>query len=97
MNYEVEYYQINYKENMKNGIGKLSWINIKSAIVYGLVAGLLAIGMYVIEIGSIFAIDWAKLADAGVMAMVVTLVSLIKNLLTTEAGNFLGVVKVIEK
>lgn len=72
-----------------NGIGQLSWVNIKSAIVYGLLAVILAI----IAKGSIFALDWRVLVDIGVMGV---LTSFVKNIFTTNNGNFAGVVKVID-
>jgi len=72
-----------------NGIGVISWINVKSALVYGLLAVLMAI----IANKSIFGLDWRVLVDTAVMGV---LVSFVKNFLTTNDGNFVGVVKVID-
>jgi len=88
MNYEVEYYQLKEIKNMDNGIFKLSWVNIQSAIIYGLIAVIL----YIISKGSIFGLEWKVLVDVGVLAL---LSSFVKNIFTTEKGNFVGVVKVI--
>lgn len=78
-----------------NGIFKLDWTNIKSALIYGLLAVMLAIGLYLTEVGNIFLIDWRALANAAVFGGLSVVISLIKNLLTTNSGNFLGVVSVI--
>lgn len=72
-----------------NGIGVISWINVKSALVYGLLAVILAI----IAHGSIFGLDKYALVDVAVMGI---LTSFVKNFLTTNDGNFAGVVKVID-
>lgn len=80
---------------------KLDWVNIRSAIVYGVVAiilgALLAIVNYIIDAGTIFGLDWKIVIDKGAMAALgafVAVVSIVKNLLTTDRGNFLGAVKV---
>lgn len=80
---------------MKNGIFKLDWANIKSALVYGLLWALLAMAIDIEKAGSIFNIDWKMIVDGGAIAFIAAVVSLLKNLLTTNQGNFLGVVKVI--
>lgn len=93
---EVEdFYQSNQQNNMKNGIFKLEDSNVKSAVVYGLLWGLLAVLLKVQEAGSIFNLDWKALIDTGVFALIGAGISLLKNLFTTNKGNFLGVVKVI--
>ena len=86
-------YKLNYKKFMQNGVGKLSWTNIKSALVYGLVFGVMAVLMYMVEIGTVFALDWKLMVDAFVFGVIG---SLIKNLLTTNDGNFAGLVKTAE-
>lgn len=82
-------------KNMNNGIGALSKENIKSALVYGLLFGIFAILDGIITTGSIFNIDWKLLVNSGIIAGLGTTVSLIKNLLTTNKGNFVGTIKVI--
>lgn len=69
-------------------MGKISIVNIKSALVYGLLAVILAI----IAKGSIFLLDWRVLVDVGVMGI---LTSFAKNFFTTDSGNFAGVIRVI--
>jgi len=87
---------------MKNGLFKLEWANIKSAIVYGLlmcaVVFILSALETILAHGSIFGVDWKNLIDVGVIAvlgLVVSIVSIIKNLLTTNQGKFLGITTVI--
>ena len=74
---------------MNNGILSLSWINIKSSIVYGL----LGVCVYVISKGTVFGLDWHILVDVGVIGI---LTSLTKNFFTTDSGDFAGVVKVVD-
>ena len=72
----------------------LSKENLKSALVYAFLLGSLAMFIYVQDLGSIFLIDWKVLVNTGAMALIGAIISLIKNLLTTNEGKFLGAVKV---
>ena len=74
---------------------KLNWINIKSALVYGVLSALLAMVLYVTSVGDIFKVSWQALVNSGVFGFLIVLVSLLKNLLTTDSGNFLGIIRVI--
>ncbi len=78
-----------------NGILKLDWTNVKSALVYGVLSAFLAIALYINEVHSVFLIDWKALVNAGVFGGLTAVISLIKNLLTTNSGNFLGIINVI--
>lgn len=78
---------------MQNGIFTLSWANIKSALVYGLLSGLLAVLVYVVSVGDVFALDSHALINAGVFGLAGSIVSIVKNLLTTDSGKFLGAIK----
>ena len=97
-----DFYQLNEEINMSNGIFKLNWVNIKSAVVYGLVTAaivfILSLAESILKAGSIFGIDWKAIIDTASIAalsLFVTCVSLVKNLLTTNVGNFLGITRVI--
>jgi len=81
---------------MKNGILKLSLVNVKSALVYGLLWGLLAVLINVQMAGSVFNLNWRDVLDTGVMAMIAVIISLLKNLFTTDDGKFAGLVDVVE-
>lgn len=85
-----------------NGLFQLSWANIKSAIVYGLLTVLaifaLSIFQSILDVGSIFGLDWKSIIDHSVIAtipLLITGVSLFKNFLTNNKGQFLGVTEVI--
>lgn len=73
---------------------ELSWTNIKSALIYGLLSGFLAIALYAINIGDVFNLDWKALVNSGVFGFLIVIVSLVKNFLTNTDGKFLGIVKV---
>lgn len=77
-----------------NGILKISWVNIKSALVYGGLWGLLAVFIKISEIGEISKLNWQDLLNVFIMAGIAIVIVLFKNLLTTDDGKFLGVVKV---
>lgn len=91
-----------YNLGMKNGYMTLSRENVRSAVVYGLLVSSLtfamAVGQDVLDAGSLLHVDWSESLDRGGVAVVgvlVTVVSVIKNLLTNSQGRFLGVVDVI--
>lgn len=85
-----------------NGLFTLSWSNVKSAIVYGVltlvVSFVLAFAQGVLNAGSIFGLDWKAIVDSAVIATIPTLIVLVslgKNFLTDAQGKFLGKTEVI--
>jgi hypothetical protein len=68
--------------------------DIKSALVSAVLMAVLAMAMYIINAGNIFAIDWNDLANTGIIALLTGVVSLVKSLLTNNNGVFAGSVKV---
>jgi ABC-type glycerol-3-phosphate transport system permease component len=87
---------------MLNGLFTLTWANVKSALIYGALAlittFLLSLLQSVLNAGSIFGLDWKSIIDSAAIATIpvlITFISLGKNLLTTSQGNFLGVTEVI--
>lgn len=85
-----------------NGLFTLTWSNVKSAVVYGVLAlgatFILSFLQSVLNAGSIFGLDWKSIIDSATIATIpvfITFVSLGKNLLTTSQGKFLGVTEVI--
>lgn len=85
-----------------NGLFTLTWSNIKSAVVYGvltaLVTFIVVVGNSILTHGSIYGLDWPNIIDKGILAVLAILVasvSVLKNLLTDDQGKFLGVTKVI--
>ena len=90
-----DYYQDKLKyKGMNNGILKLDWLNVKSSLVYGFLWAILVMMVRVVEAGSFFLVNWKDLVDAGGMAFFAVIIVLIKNLLTTDTGKFVGVVQV---
>lgn len=80
---------------MSSGFLQLDWANVKSAIVYGILTALLSMALYAVSVGDVFALNSHALTNAGVFGGLSVLISLFKNLLTDNGGNFLGAVKVI--
>ena len=79
-------------ENSK--IFVFNWVDVKSAVVSGLLMGLLVIVSSVIASKSIYNLDWANLIDIGIMAFLTSMVSLIKSILTSSSGSFAGLTKI---
>lgn len=85
-----------------NGFLKLNWTNLKSAAVYGVMSAAASVafvvGSDILRHGSVYGIDWHAELDKGgvaIVGIIVTFVSVIKNLLTDAEGKFLGVIEVI--
>ena len=72
----------------------MNWVNIKSALVSGLIMAIITVGSIVISSGDIFSLDMKSLANAGVISFLTAIVSFVKSLLTTQNGNFVGVVNI---
>jgi hypothetical protein len=87
---------------MNNGLFTLTWSNVKSALIYGLLAVvvtfLLVVCQMILDAGSIYGLDWLAILDKGALAVIgvfVSFLSIVKNLLTTADGKFLGFLEVI--
>lgn len=65
--------------------------SLKSALVSGILMAILAIAMYIIAVGDVFSIDARVLINTGVMALLTSVVSLIKSILTTPSGKVAGI------
>lgn len=72
----------------------ITWKNIKSAIVSGLIVGVLGVAGQIISVGDVFKLDWHALVNVGVISALTACVSALKSLLTTDKGNFAGIVKI---
>lgn len=84
------------------GLFNVNWVNIKSAIVYGLltmvVTFIASVAVTVYHAGTFYGIDWAHTIDqAGIEALgfFVAGISVLKNILTNDKGKFLNTVTVI--
>lgn len=75
-------------------MNKLTIENIKGALVSGVLMAVLATIAYVSQTGDIFAIDVKVLANIFVTALLTSVTSIVKNLLTNNAGEFGGIVRV---
>jgi len=76
------------------GFLQLDWTNVRSAVVYGLLTMLVAGLDYVLKLGDTSLIHIHDLTNVMVLAGGVFFISLLKNLLTTSSGKFLGSVQV---
>jgi len=79
---------------MNNQLLSLNLTQVKSALVSAALTALLAMAGYIISVGDIFAVDLYALANAGSLAALTGIVSLLKSTLTTPQGNFVGAVKI---
>jgi len=72
----------------------INWIEIKNGLALALITGIVTMFLQIIEIGSVYDLDWKALMNSGILAFLVLFVSTLKDLLTTKKGNLLGVVQV---
>lgn len=79
---------------MQSDFLSINWLNIKSAITSALIMGFLAICGYILGVGSIWDIDFHNLANAGVLAVLTAIVSILKSYFTTPTGTFAGIVQI---
>ena len=68
--------------------------DIVSAMVSGLLMGLLVVLVEIVQTGSIWGLEWKTLLNLGILAVITSMISFLKSLLTTDSGNFLGKVKI---
>ena len=69
----------------------MNFTNIKSALVSGVIAGILGIAGYIISVGDVFKLDVHSIVNVGILAFLTTIVSLIKTILTTGQGTIVGI------
>lgn len=89
-----QHYKLSSNIIMQTGLFKFSWADFKSALIYGALWGGLTVAIKITEIGSIFDLNWKELIDIFAMTGLAIAITLVKNLLTTKDGNFLGAVRV---
>lgn len=77
---------------MQSGIFTLSWGNVRSALCSAIVTAVLGGAGYILGIGDVFKLDVHTLVNIGALAGLTAIVSLLKNFLTSNQGNFVGVV-----
>lgn len=66
-------------------------LQIKSALISGLLMGFLGVAGYIVSVGDVFKLDIHALVNVLVLSILTTLVSLIKSGLTTTSGTFAGI------
>ena len=64
---------------------------IKSALVSGVIMGILSGLIYIVGIGDIFALNLKSLINVVAIAIATSIVSFIKSSLTSSDGTFAGV------
>lgn len=74
----------------------INWTTIKSALITGVLMGLFVIITEMISAKSVYGLAWSTLINDGIIAFLTIIASLLRSLLTTPSGNFVGLVKVTE-
>jgi len=82
--------------NKMTPLFQVSFVQIKSALVSGIIMAFFAIVGYVLQTGDIFSLDWRTIANVAVLAGLTAATSYLKSGLTTSQGNFAGLVKIAE-
>lgn len=75
----------------------VNWAQIRSACVSIGLAVVLAVAVYIVGVGDIFAIEYKTLINIGVLAGLVGIIDLVKSLLTTKQGDFVGAVNIVKQ
>lgn len=73
----------------------LNKTNFKSAFIYVVLSAAVQVTTYVVTLGDVYTVNTRALVNIGVLSFLMGITSLLKNLLTTDEGKFLGLVKVI--
>jgi len=79
---------------MNSKLFTFNFANVKSAIISGVLMALFAMCTYIVSVGNIFTMDYAQLANIGAIAGVTSIVSLLKSMLTTSDGKFVGMTSI---
>lgn len=80
--------------NKENNMFTINWTAIKSALISGLLMAVLGVCAYIIQVGDIFNISLKVATNIGVMAFLTSIISVVKNFLTTDGGKFAGLTKI---
>lgn len=75
----------------------INFVNIKGALVSGVLMALFMMLIAIKATGSIYNLDYKALVDVGAMALTTSFISLLKSFFTDETGTFAGAVKVADK
>jgi len=70
---------------------RINWLDVKSALVSGVIMALVVVISEILVVGDIFSLDWMLLANTAVIAFLTVIVSFLKSLLTTKEGMIAGV------
>lgn len=73
---------------------KVTWTEVKKALVLGVLMALLVVITEVIAVGDIYGLDWKTLLNLGIIALLTSFASFLQDLLTTRSGRFVGAVKI---
>ena len=80
-----------------NKIFTISWQDLGDAIAIGIIFGLMAVGGYVLNNGDLFTLDVHTLFNTFGLAVIGSIVGLLKNFLTDENGKFAGLLPTVKK
>lgn len=69
----------------------MTFVQVKSAVVSGVIAGVLGVAMYVVGVGDLFKLDVHSIVNVFALAVLTTVVSLLKAVVTTSTGTVAGV------
>lgn len=69
----------------------VNWLEVKSAIVSGVIMALVVVITEVLVAGNIWVLDLKALLNTGIIAFLTIFVSFLKSLLTTSNGTIAGV------
>ena len=69
----------------------LNWLDIKNALVYGVLTAIVVVIIEILNARTIFGLDWKMIANDGVIALLGVFVSALKSFLTNSNGVIAGI------
>ena len=69
----------------------LNWLDIKKALVYGVITAIVVVIIEILNAHTIFGLNWKTLANDGVIALLGVFVSALQSFLTNSNGVIAGI------
>ncbi len=73
----------------------LNMEDIGDALAIGVIAGVVAVIAYIVQVGDVFKLNFQDLVNAFVFGSFGIVVGVLKNILTTSSGKFAGVIPTV--
>lgn len=83
------------KKIMNSKLFNFNFIDLQRALSLGLCLAIVIVISYIIKAGTIWGLNWMDILSSGIIGFLGVLGSFLRTLLTTQDGNFIGLVQVM--